>query len=98
MDDGVDRGSSLSSAGSLSSISVPTCEAAPVSIPAGSIMPAPIAPSKAEIPKKASSFDSTELLLSTEVPGDVVLAMRGVYRIDKIKSVPKLSAQDTVNA
>src|SRR5699024_7364333 len=46
-------------------------------------MPAPMAPNKAEIPKKASSFDSAELLLSTPDPGEVVLAMGAVYRKDQ---------------
>src|SRR5699024_12417358 len=81
MTDGVDMGSSFNSAGSRSNISVPTWEAAPVNIPAGNMIPAPMAPSRAEIPKKASSFDSTELLLSTPEPEEVILAMRAFYRI-----------------
>src|SRR5699024_12312158 len=60
---------------------MPTWEAAPVNIPAGNMIPAPMAPSRAEIPKKASSFDSTEVLLSTPEPEEVILAMRAFYRI-----------------
>src|SRR5699024_8772697 len=53
------------------------------------MIPAPMAPSRAEIPQKASSFDSTELLLSTPEPEEVILAMRAFYRIRPDHICPK---------